>query len=483
VVNGFLAYRQGVAAEDVVPFDLPSPCITASGIRKCGHSDIEVVLMAEPYLARRSGFSTERTSSIDAPPCIQAGGIDGSSTDQTEIVMPASYLASSKKKGHSIRTTTGIDDPAPCITTEGLGAERAHYAQIVAASDQAPVDVSGKPPYRRPLLSEVHALGTHGLTHVSTFSGGGGTCLGFKMAGFRTLWANDIDPIAQQTYGFNFPDVDLDRRDIRVITAADILSATGLKAGELDVFEGSPPCTAFSTAGRREDGWNETKMHGGVEQDRIEDLFFEWIRLLDGLQPKVAIAENVVGLTMGVARGIYNGIVRAIKAAGYRVECRKVDAQWLGVPQTRGRVIFVCVRQDLDLPITFPTPLPYRYSIRDACPHLSTVTVDAAGINAKPTAKAKHKPKISSTEPAGAVTTQQQHHGIAVEAGKFAVRRLITIDEVRALCSFPDDFWLPKSRAQAWARMGNSVPPIMAYRLARALAEGTFGKSGPYIAL
>ena len=75
MVNGFLAYRQGVAAEDVVPFDLPSPCITASGIRKCGHSDIEVVLMAEPYLARRSGFSTERTSSIDAPPCIQAGGI------------------------------------------------------------------------------------------------------------------------------------------------------------------------------------------------------------------------------------------------------------------------------------------------------------------------------------------------------------------------------------------------------------------------
>ena len=478
----FLAYRKGVSAADIVPIDRPAPCITATGIRRSNNSQIEIV-MPSPYLARRSGFNRLKTHSIDQPaPCVQAEGIDGSADNQTEIVMPGSYLVSRKKKGHSIRMHSGLDDPAPCITTEGLGAERAHYAEIVEGLTPVPDDPT-KPRYRRPLLEDVRAIGTHGLTHVSTFSGGGGTCLGFKMAGYRTLWANDIDPVAQQTYGINFPDVDLDRRDIRTITAADILTAIGLARGELDVFEGSPPCTAFSTAGKREDGWNQVKTHAGVVQERVEDLFFEWIRLLEGLQAKVGVAENVVGLTMGAAKGMYNAIVRGIKAAGYRVQARELDAQWLGVPQTRARVIFVAVREDLDLPFAFPSPLPYRYSIRDACPHLSALTIDPAGINAKPTAKAKHKPQVATSGPSATISTKQEHHGIAVEAGHFAKRRLITIDEVRALCSFPDDFWLPKGRNQAWARLGNSVPPLMAYRIARAIAEQAFGKTGPFVQL
>jgi len=140
-----------------------------------------------------------------------------------------------------------------------------------------------KKPLFTPLtMADVQAAPLTGLTHVSTFSGGGGSCLGFRLAGFRTLWANDIEEHARQCYQANLASP-IDGRDIRHLTAADILTATGLAIGELDVFEGSPPCTAFSTAGKRAKGWNQTKDHAGHVQTNVEDLFFEWLRLLDGL--------------------------------------------------------------------------------------------------------------------------------------------------------------------------------------------------------
>ena len=108
------------------------------------------------------------------------------------------------------------------------------------------------PPYRVPSMEEVAAIPASGLTHVSTFSGCGGTCLGFRMAGYRTLWANDSDPHAQRTYAANHRGTVLDPRDIREVDPADVLRATGLTIGQLDVLEGSPPCTVFSRAGRRE---------------------------------------------------------------------------------------------------------------------------------------------------------------------------------------------------------------------------------------
>lgn len=197
------------------------------------------------------------------------------------------------------------------------------------------------------------------------------------MAGYSVVWANEFIPAARDTYRANFPNVPVDSRDIREISAADILTATGLQVGELDILDGSPPCASFSTAGKRHQHWGQIKSYSDTKQ-RTDDLFFEYIRLLDGLQPRRFIAENVAGLIKGVGKGVFLEILAGLKAAGYRVEARLLDAQWLGVPQARQRLFFVGVRRDLDEAPGFPDPLPYRYSVRDALPWIGTGRIEGA---------------------------------------------------------------------------------------------------------
>lgn len=227
--------------------------------------------------------------------------------------------------------------------------------------------MSDKPPYRVPSMAEIAAVEPSGFRAVSTFSGCGGGCLGLKMAGIDVVWASEFIPAAAETYRANFPGVHLDTRDIRQVTAADILAQTGLSVGELDLLEGSPPCASFSTAGKRHAGWGEVRAYSDTRQ-RTDDLFYEYARLVGGLRPKVFIAENVSGLVKGVAKGYFKEILRALKGEGYRVEARLVDASWLGVPQARQRMFFVGTRQDLPVTPAFPRPLPWQYTVRDALP-------------------------------------------------------------------------------------------------------------------
>lgn len=235
-----------------------------------------------------------------------------------------------------------------------------------------------KPPYRVPLMSEVRAMRWNGLTVVSTFAGAGGSSTGYRMAGYRVALANEFVPIAQESYRANAdPRTIVDGRSIMEVTAEEVLEAIGLEPGELDVLDGSPPCQAFSTAGKREKGWGTEREYEHAAQ-KNEELFSEYIRLLRGLKPKVFVAENVTGLVKGAAKGMFLDILRELKASGYAVEARKLDAQWLGVPQCRERIIFVGVRQDLadaGFKPAFPEPLPYRYSVREALPHLGGGTM------------------------------------------------------------------------------------------------------------
>lgn len=233
----------------------------------------------------------------------------------------------------------------------------------------APVE---KPPYRVPSMAEVGDVPWNGYDVVSTFSGCGGSCLGFRMAGFHVAYANEFVQAARDTYAANYPLVDLDPRDIRDVDASDILLRLGVDVGDVDVMEGSPPCASFSMAGKRSEKWGKVESYSDTKQ-RSDDLFFEFIRLVDGVRPKVFVAENVSGLVKGAAKGYFKLIRRAMLAAGYRVEARLLDAQWLGVPQARARVIFIGVREDLGVDPIFPAPLPYRYSIRDALPWIVSV--------------------------------------------------------------------------------------------------------------
>lgn len=229
---------------------------------------------------------------------------------------------------------------------------------------------TAKPPYAVPTMAEIAAVEQNGLTVATTFAGAGGSSTGYRMAGYRVVWANEFVQLAADSYEANMaPGTVVDRRDIKEVTAEDILAATGLAVGELDLFDGSPPCQAFSTAGLREKGWGTERKYQNGKSQKNEDLFWDYVRLRDGLQPRAFVAENVSGLVKGAAKGYFLEILKLLKR-GYRVEARVVDAQWLGVPQQRQRVIFVGVREDLALEPAFPSPLPYRYSIRDALPWL-----------------------------------------------------------------------------------------------------------------
>lgn len=382
---------------------------------------------------------------------------------------------------------------------------------------------STKPPYNVPLMKAIRKIKPNGYKVVSTFSGCGGSCTGYRMAGFRVVWANEFVPAAQESYKANAaPDCILDPRDIRQVTAPEILKATKLKKGELDLFDGSPPCQAFSTAGKREKGWGTLKTYEHGAKQKNEDLFFEYIRLLDGLQPRVFVAENVSGLVKGTAKGYFLEILVGLKACGYNVMAKLLDAQWLGVPQQRQRIIFVGVRNDLKLNPAFPDPLPYRYSVRDALPEIQGVRRGGHGYTKEKVYSGdKPSPKImatgmpsydydvlaqisnssyketkkstnlpSNTISAIASDANQISIGYYAEDNKPCrsvtsddsfgsrgiVKRKFTIDELKRICAFPDDFILTGSYAQQWERLGNSVPPVMMYHIAKTVRREILDK-------
>ena len=373
-----------------------------------------------------------------------------------------------------------------------------------------------KPPYRVPLMSEIRALPWNGFKVASTFSGAGGSCTGYRMAGFKVVWANEFVPAAQASYKANCSDDSiLDCRDIRIVKPEEILAATGLQKGELDIFDGSPPCASFSTAGKREKGWGKVKKYSDTEQ-RTDDLFFEYVRLLRGLHPKIFVAENVSGLVKGTAKGTFLQILSEFKLSGYRVTCRVLDAQWLGVPQQRQRTIFVGVRNDLNLDPVHPSPLPYRYSVRDALPWIFSVK-GANGFNghAYQTSKVQastvqaSRPlnveaetdisryctgaewdklkegeqsekyfsliKLNREKPSPSILASHGSPGIACPVLP-TEKRKFTIAELRRICAFPDDFILTGSYAQQWERLGRSVPPVMMASVAAAIHDGILSK-------
>ena len=352
-------------------------------------------------------------------------------------------------------------------------------------------DMSGvKPPYSLPTMAEVGATPSNGYSVVSTFSGCGGTCLGFKQAGFRTLWASEFIPAAAEVYRLNHPGVELDTQDIREVAPEDILGAIGLGVGEVDVLEGSPPCASFSMVGRRATHWGEVTKYSDTKQ-RVDDLFWEYARLLKGIQPKVFVAENVAGLVRGVAKGYFKAILAELTSCGYVVECRLLDARWLGVPQARQRTIFLGVREDLEIAPAFPKPLAHFYSIRDALPWLrggfgevapglveaeADITGYAIGREwdnlreGEVSKKYLNLVKPALNKPAPTIT---QLGGYTSAAGVThpTERRKFSIAELRRICGFPADFQLTGTYTQQWERLGRAVPPPVAYAIAKTIAE------------
>jgi DNA (cytosine-5)-methyltransferase 1 len=215
-------------------------------------------------------------------------------------------------------------------------------------------------------MDEIRALEPNGIKVISTFSGCGGSSLGYRMAGCTVLGASEFVPAAYEVYKLNAsPNTIVWTDDIREMSGLDMLRDVNLSVGELDILDGSPPCAAFSTAGKRSEGWGEVKKYSDTSQ-RVDDLFYEYARILKEMQPRAFIAENVEGLVKGSAKGYFKRIHVALSDCGYQVRAAVLDASWLGVPQARRRLIFYGLRNDLGLIPVHPQPLPYRYVLGDA---------------------------------------------------------------------------------------------------------------------
>lgn len=309
-------------------------------------------------------------------------------------------------------------------------------------------------------------------TVISTFAGCGGSSLGYSMAGYKELLAVEWDDNAVATFKLNFPDVPVYHGDIAKLSVEDVLQRTGLQVGELDVFDGSPPCQGFSTAGKRD-----------FDDDRNQ-LFREYVRLLRGLKPKVFVMENVSGMVKGKMKLIFAEILRELKASEYKVSARLLNAMYFNVPQSRQRMIFIGVREDLGIEPSHPKAESGGVTVRQALdgaaieeiPHLSPGLAaivgkipqwgDGADVTGKNYFGTK---RLGWDRPSRSIIKEMT--GTRTALVHPTEPRAITPSEAKRIGAWPDEYCFGGNYKQVMARIGNSVPPLMMRSVARHIRQ------------
>ncbi len=316
-------------------------------------------------------------------------------------------------------------------------------------------------------------------TVISTFAGCGGSSLGYKLAGYRELLAVEWDDNAVETFRLNFPEVPVYHGDISKLTGEECMRLAGIKPGELDVLDGSPPCQGFSTAGKRR------------FDDPRNSLFMEYARLLKELQPKVFVMENVTGMIKGVMKQAYLQIIKTLRECGYRAKGQVMNAMYFNVPQSRERVIIIGVREDLGIEPSHPRPQGRPVTVKTAWRGISFV-----GDRLYPRGALKNivprvrpgegankyhpkghyfgthrlswdKPSVTIIKTAGATMNLLLHPEI--DAG-------ISINECKLLASFPEEYQFVGTYKEKWSRIGNSVPPNLMKAIAEHIKENILPK-------
>lgn len=176
----------------------------------------------------------------------------------------------------------------------------------------------------------------------STFSCGGGSSMGYKRAGFDVIGNVEIDPKMNDLYITNHHPKYNYCQDLREFNKREDLPDELIG---IDILDGSPPCTSFSTAGVRDRDWGKAKkFREGQNVQTLDDLFFVFLDTVEKLQPKIVVAENVTGLVTGKAKGYVNLIIKRFHELGYQVQIFKLNAALMDVPQARERVFFIANR-------------------------------------------------------------------------------------------------------------------------------------------
>lgn len=175
---------------------------------------------------------------------------------------------------------------------------------------------------------------------IDLFSGAGGFAEGFKKSGFNIVLANDNWKPASETYQKNHKETKFLLKDIYELSGSELLKEAGLNVGEIDVIIGGPPCQGFSTVGKR------------MKKDPRNNLFKEYLRIVDSIKPKIFVMENVTGILSMEKGKVLENIIKSFTEIGYSINYSILNAANYGVPQIRERVIFIGTR--LDKNIIFP---------------------------------------------------------------------------------------------------------------------------------
>jgi DNA-cytosine methyltransferase len=448
--------------------------------------------------------------------------------------LPAGLIAKGVKlqKGGGVHELfrTLIDDPiinrfeAKYTTVSALCKRWA--AEVRENPDQYLEELSTVPPLRkatviearcanvrRPTMAEVHKASLRNyFSVISLFAGGGGSSIGYRLAGGNVRAISEFVAEAARNYSKNFPETLIDTRDIRDIIrdpagVIAFLASVGLVAGELDVLDGSPPCSEFSTAGNGPAEPGVLKAYSDRTQKDISLLPFEFARFALIARPKVVVMENVPALASR-GRAIFESLVGMLSTE-YLVASRVLSASDYGVPQKRRRLFVLGVRKDIaevigitsefETSLLFPNPTHTGVTIRDAFAGLKQSAEDirpwltSAQTTTIATAAArlpKNPPRLlrpnhigqsvtrnytltrcSFDLPAPTLTvTGQQPSGLAGAIHPEHDRKF-TVPELKRLTGLPDDFVLTGTLGQAAERICRMVPPFVTEAIAESIYQ------------
>lgn len=318
---------------------------------------------------------------------------------------------------------------------------------------------------------------------VSLFTGAGGLDLGFKKAGFNTIWANEYDSTIWETFEHNFPETYLDKRSIVDVPTINIPFADGIVGG--------PPCQSWSEAGA-----------GRGINDKRGQLFFEYIRLLKDKQPVFFLAENVSGILNPKHDEAFKDILKQFEEAGYNVSYELLNANDYGVPEDRLRVIIVGFHKEkVGFSFEFPNVLKEKLTLRDAIFDLRLATPAkqfnktngdilkipnheymTGGFSSMYMSRNRVR---SWDEPSFTIQAGGRHAPIHPQApkmefveqnkrifvpGKEDLYRRLSVRECARIQTFPDDFIFKyRDVADGYKMIGNAVPVEFAYHLAKKI--------------
>lgn len=310
----------------------------------------------------------------------------------------------------------------------------------------------------------------------STFSCGGGSSMGYKRAGFDVIGNVEIDPKINDIYITNNKPKYNYCEDLRLFNQRDDLPE---ELYHLDILDGSPPCTSFSTAGVRDRDWGkEKKFREGQAYQTLDDLFFVFLDTVEKLQPKIVVAENVPGILTGKARGYTKLIIERFRSAGYELQIFALNSAHMDVPQARHRAFFIANRCGFG-----PLRLEFNYDpiqfkdVRDeeGIP-LKDGTMKSLLGQAKESDRKLADVAKRITGSTSFYTTQivldRQVAPTITSSGTFlrmADKSRLTDGDFRKAQSFPEDYRFKKCGAQYVC--GMSVPPNMMANVATEIYE------------